>query len=103
MSFLGISREHPTQKELLDLLVPISAQWKEVGMALKVDHNFLTGLEIGPSTSTVVKLGEVLNKWLISGVQDVITWGEVIAAIEGDIVNNKNIAEKIRKYLAERQ
>ena len=84
-------------------MVPISAQWNEVGMALNVDRNFLAGLASGPNTSTIVKLDQVLNKWLISGVQHLITWDQVIAAMEGDIINNKEIAEKMRKYLAERK
>ena len=99
--FSDILEKRPTQRELLELLAPISAQWNEVGMALHVDHNFLAGLTIGQSTAPVVKLDQVIHQWLISGVQHLITWREVIAAMEGVIVNNKKVADKIRKYLAE--
>ena len=101
--FSDILGKCPDQSELLELLAPISAQWNEVGRALHVDFNFLTGLSIGPSTATVVKLDQVIHQWLISGDQDRITWRVVIATMEGVIVNNKKIADKIRKYLAERQ
>ena len=84
-------------------MAPISVQWNEVGMALHVDCNFLAGLTVGRSTAPVVKLDRVINQWLKTGVKHLITWREVIAAMEGVIVNNKKIADKIRRYLAEHQ
>ena len=92
--------ERPTQSELLDFLAPISAMWREIGRALNLTHNFLDGLD--PHTSTVVKLDKVIYQWLINGDQDRITWGKVIAILEGNTAPNKEIAKKIQKYLAER-
>ena len=93
----------PTQTELFELLSPISAQWILIGMALNIDQDFLIDLEIESATCNAVKLDKLLDKWFVSRDEHLITWGEVIAALEGDIVNKKEIADKIRQYLIEHQ
>ena len=101
--FSEILGKRPTLKELLELLAPISGRWNDIGRALHADHNFLRSLETCRNIATVVKLDKVIHQWLMNDIRHLITWGDVIAVIEGDIVNNKKIADKIRKYLAERQ
>ena len=55
-------------------------------------------LDVSRDQATV-KLCKVINKWITSGDQSLITWETVISAIEGPIVDNKKKADEIREYL----
>ena len=86
------------EHDLVSQLVTISSDWRVIGSALCVGENFLKGLDGSPDPLTV-KLCKVINKWITSGDQSLITWEKVISAIEGPVVDNKKKADEIREYL----
>ena len=83
---------------LCSFLANINDKWNEVGIALGVQENVLSGLRQRQDTDTV-KLSEVINTWITTESISPVTWETVISAIEGPVVNNKKIAMDIREYL----
>ena len=76
----------------------MSHMWREIGIALKVEPNFLHGLS-SSSDSNEVKLDNVIEKWM-NTQSSPVTWETVISAIEGSIVgHNKSKADEIRHHL----
>ena len=86
----------PDEFELLKLLADISAEWREVGQALKITYNDLEGLARSLK-SDKIKLGDVIHKWITSQPSPV-TWNTVITAIEEGIKNKKK-GNEIRRHL----
>ena len=85
--------EHDVRK----LLADISNEWYTVGLALKVDTDFLESLE-SSQKKDIVKLSKVIHKW-ITTESSPVNWDTVIEAIEGDCVKNKRKANEIRKHI----
>ena len=72
--------------------------WREIGLALNVEPNFLHGLS-SSSDSNEVKLANVIENWM-NTQSSPITWEKVISAIEGPIVgHNKSKADELRHHL----
>ena len=99
LDILDISKKAPTKHELLDLLADIDDKWREVGLAFHVPDNILNGIKCN-NDSNKVKLSEVIDAWITTNEACSVTWDEVISAIGGSIVDNKNKADEIRDYLA---
>ena len=72
-------------------------QWFQIGDALRVPYNVLSGLQASPEAN-IVKLRHVIHTWRTSQPSPV-TWKTVISAIEGRIVKNVAKANEIRDYL----
>ena len=68
-------------------------------MSLKVPRSVLNGLQRNQE-SNIVKLAQVVNSW-ITTESCPVTWKTVIDAIEGPLINNKQVANTIRKHLAD--
>ena len=91
----------PIHRDLVDQLANISAKWNELGIALGVDANTLEGLEHS-NVSNQVRLGKVLQSWKdADGSAEALpyTWGSVIKAVGGPIVDNKEKMEEICKHV----
>ena len=99
-SFLDtfILRKPPDKHELLELLADINDKWYVIGSGLKVDRSVLSGLTASPQDN-MYKLDQVIQTWINS--TDLVTWETVLIAFERPIINNRNKASKIRKFLLE--
>jgi GTPase SAR1 family protein len=82
----------PNHSELLYLLVPISAKWEHIGLALKVEHNIIDGLRRNEVDNTL-RLSKILHAWI--NKDNNVTWDTIIQAIEGPIVDNKALVKEI--------
>ena len=87
----------PVQLTLINLLANVSNKWKEIGVALNVEQNFLDGLSKSLD-SNEIKLTKVIENWMNTQSSHA-TWETVISAIEGPIVNNKNKADELRHHI----
>ena len=87
----------PNEHKLLELLADINNNWYEIGLALQIPHNDLDNLKRSPDSATI-KLSNVIHIWFTTQPTPV-TWDNVITAVEGNIVKNKEIANKIRCHL----
>ena len=96
-SILAILSTRPDENDLFNLLASIDSKWFEVGAALNISHNTLEGLRRS-NESDRVRLKEVINSWITTQSSSV-TWETVIAAIDGNIVENKEKANEIREHL----
>ena len=82
-------------------MADISAAWREIGLALCVSNNALTGFNANMN-GDVVKLNNVIENWMTTESSPV-TWETLILAIEGPILKNKKKGKEIREYLAKRK
>ena len=98
IEIVDILKEIPKEYQLRNLLANISSKWREIGLALGISDNDLDNI------STVVqdnmsRLCKMITKW-IETQSSPVTWGMIVFAIEGPIVNNKKKANEIREFLA---
>ena len=101
-SFLDIFvlRKAPGKLELLKLLADINDMWYVIGLGLDIPRNVLNGLTASPR-GDMYKLDQVIQTWIDSINQYLVTWETVLTAIEGPIIKNRNKASQIRQFLLE--
>ena len=87
----------PDLEDVLDQLKRKSCKWYEIGVGLKVDHDFRQcQLKEGIMTSDLKRLEAVLNKWIESECSEV-SWNHLIQVlIDMELVD---VAEKVKRYL----
>ena len=87
----------PDLEDVLDQLKRKSCKWYEIGVGLKVDHDFRQcQLKEGIMTSDLKRLEAVLNKWIESEYSEV-SWNHLIQVlIDIELVD---VAEKVKSYL----
>ena len=95
-----ILRKAPDGHELLNLLADINDKWYIIGSGLDVPRSVLNGLIENPQNNTY-KLDQVIQTWIDSSDQYLVTWETVLTAIEGPIIDNKKKASEIRQFLLE--
>ena len=93
----AVLQKEPDQHDLLNILATINAKWQEIGLALNISNNDLSGIAKGESN--IVRLSLVIEKWMETSTS--ITWQTIIVAIGGPIVCNHNKATEICRFLAE--
>ena len=93
----SILKETPTKRELFSLLRSISDKWYDIGLSLQVRRNVLDEIKQSEDND-VTKLMKVINisKDTESSPD---TWETLIAATESPVINNKEIADMIRRQL----
>ena len=93
----NVLRKAPNKHDLLEQLADIDDRWPQIGLALGVGDNVLSGLQTCQE-SNIFKLNKVLLSWMTTKSSPV-TWDTVITAMEKPIINNIKKAEEIRKHL----
>ena len=93
----AVLQKKPDKLDLLKILATIDAKWQEIGTALNISNNDLSGIAKG--VSNTVRLSLVIEKWMETSTS--ITWQTIIAAIGGPIVDNCNKVTEICRFLAE--
>ena len=83
----------------MESLAEIEHLWQKIGRALRVKDHIIEGLHTDGTRDDQSKLSKVLQEWKDSKCSDV-TWANVIDALERPIVNNRRIADNVRKYLS---
>ena len=93
----SILKETPTEHELFYRLRDIRHKWYDIGLSLQVRRNVLDDLKQSQDDDET-KLKKVLNIWEETKSSS-FTWETVITAAESPVINNKEIADSIRRYL----
>ena len=93
----SILKETPNEDELFFFLCIISHKWYDIGLLLQVRRNVLNDLKQSEGFNSV-KLKKVI-KILKDTNSSSFTWQTVITAMESPVINNKEVADKIRHYL----
>ena len=94
----SILKETPTKNELFNLLYDISDKWYDIGLSLQVYRNVLDDLKESKDNEPT-KLEKVISI-SIDTKPSSTTWKKIITAAESPVINNKEIADKIRQYLS---
>ena len=82
------------------LLDPIAYQWHLIGTALEIEDGYLRSLEQNPQYSLDTrKLAEVLRLWFDKQTTEV-TWKMMLSVVEKPPINNVDVADKIREFIA---
>ena len=92
-----VLKKAPDKIDVVTLLANLSARWKTIGLALRVDSNTLDGLSLSLQPNSD-KLADVIGAW-ISAKPSLVTWKTLIKAIEGPLLQNKAKADEIRAHL----
>ena len=82
---------------LLSLLFGISDKWYDIGLSLQVRRNVLDEIKQSEDNN-YIKLKKVINIWEETKSSP-DTWETIITAAESPVINNKEIADRIRRYL----
>ena len=92
---VGTSIKLDAIRKLAELLAPIQHKYGEIALALDVpDHVHETS-----SKTNILKLSDVLKNWIECKGTDA-TQEVLLAAIEGPLVENKVIGDKIRSFFS---
>ena len=70
-------------------------KWKEIAIGLQLSRGTISSIE-NSKDSDVLKLSEVLHKWKEQETMP-FTMDSIINVMEGPIVNNKAVANKLRE------
>ena len=87
----------PIFKDALSLLIPIMDQWYTIGCALAINSSKLDSLQQSHEAVTS-KLSKVITYWLREKASTA-TWKELLEAVEGNIVDSRQVGEDIRQLL----
>ena len=80
----------------MSVLSEIRSEWATIGTSLNVPDQGLLHLNISDSG----KLNATLQAWIDGyGKYSPVLWKTVLDAIEGPILNNERMSQKIRNYL----
>ena len=81
----------------------MSASWDLIGTALGLENNDLQSMARA-NIDDIRRLNDVLDKWIqMDGQASPITWCTIIKVIQGPIVNNNELANKIFQSLKEKE
>ena len=82
-------------------MAPIAPQYSAIGTALRVPMSTL-GLQYSPDTHQD-NLRRTLEWWLNNGgradINSPVTWDNIINVIEGPVVQNYQIAQRMREFI----
>ena len=81
---------------LLSLLFGIRHKWYDIGLSLQVRRNVLDEIKQSEDNDET-KLEKVINIW--EETSSSTTWETMITAVESPVINNKEIANRIRHRL----
>ena len=90
----------PKMNHLMTLLSKIRFKWEEIGGQLEISAHELENakMENGLQNNTQ-KLAYMLRKWNDTKSCE-FSWRKIISVVEEPPVENKNVAEEIRQFLA---
>ena len=88
----------PNLKDALSLLIPISDKWYTFGCALDIESNKLNSLQQSLKADEE-KLSKVIIYWQ-NRKASTATWKELLEVVEGKIIDNHQVGEDIRQFLA---
>ena len=93
----SILKEIPNELVLLSLLIDIRHKWYDIGLSLQVRRNVLDEIKQSEDND-VTKLMKVIDisKETKSSSN---TWETIITAAESPVIDNKEIADEIRRQL----
>ena len=74
-----------------------SDKWYEIGLSLQIHRNLLDDLKLSWK-SDIAKIKEVIKIWENTKPSP-ISWETVMTAVESPVINNKEIAVRIRQML----
>ena len=94
-----VLNKKPDKRHVMELLAENAYKYKELAIALDVDHTFVKGLKY--SDTDIIKLDEIIQQWIETRCSSV-TWNTIIESVESVIFGKKvDLGEKIRNWLKE--
>ena len=83
----------------MELLAENAYEYKELAIALGVDHTFVEGLKY--SDKDIINLDKIIQRWIQTRCSPV-TWHTIIESVESVIFGkNLELGEKIKNWLKE--
>ena len=104
LTFIGnniykVLGKKPDKRHVVELLAQNAHEFKNLALALGVDHGFVKGLN--SSDDTIINLDKIIRQWIQTRCSPV-TWNTIIESVESVIFGkNLYLGEKIRNWLKE--
>ena len=76
----------------------IAFQWKIIGECLEIKNKYLASLQ-SKTSSDIEKLSEVLQLWMDTMPQPVVTWNTILQKIESPPIENKSVVTEMEIFL----
>ena len=94
-----ILSKKPDKRHVVELLAENAYEYKELAIALGVDHTFVEGLKY--SDKDIINLDKTIQRWIQTQCSPV-NWHTIIESVEGFIFGkNVELGDKIRDWLKE--
>ena len=90
------------KRDLLTVLCNVTYQWRIIGVMLDIKDTHLKCVGMNPQLDETEKLSEVLQFWLDQKGCLEVSWKKIIGVMEIPPLDNKKVADKIRKFLSEK-
>ena len=90
------------KRDLLTVLCNVTHEWRIIGVMLDIKDTHLKRVEKNPQLNDAEKLSEVLQFWLDQKGCMEVSWKIIISVIEIPPLDNKQVANEIRKFLSEK-
>ena len=101
-TFPSLLGKEPKKKHLMELLHPIRHIWEIIGQQLEVQHDDIMSIKLAQcnvSYANTMNLSEVLQVWIDRKTCEV-SWRMIITVTDKPPVEEKRVADEIRKFLA---
>ena len=98
---LALLQSRPELRDLMNLLSPVAPKYPQIGTALNVPMSSFRFHDLPQYCQ--YNLEHTLEWWLVNGnsphINSPVTWGNIISVIEGNLVQNFELAQKMRSFL----
>ena len=93
--------EKPRKIDVLEQLVCIDTEWRQIGNGLGLSSNFLNGLAQSHEPNQI-RLDKVLQKWMdMNGHPPCspVTWKAILDVLKGKLLQKHELVKEIYQYL----
>ena len=87
----------PTDKDAISVLIPIKDKWFMIGIALEVNTADLNSLNTSKNPEEI-NLAILISKWIQMKAKEA-TWKALLEAVEGPMVEGRQVGNDIRDFL----
>ena len=98
---LALLQSRPELRDLMNLLSPVAPKYPRIGTALNVPMDELGLTRLADFHKDNLEC--TLQWWLDNGdsprINSPVTWSNIISVIEGNVVQNFELAQKMRSFL----
>ena len=90
------------KRDLLTVLSDVTHEWRTIGEMLGIKYSVIESEEKNSQHDDKEKLSKILQLWINLKGPVEVSWKAIIAVIENPPLENRRVADEIRKFLFEK-